>query len=246
MQAATVHSATANSGHIPAHLPRLAQEGASLGLAARTAADLEQVAAEARRHGAETLAVPTDVSDEQSVDGLVAQMLACFGQIDLLVNNAGMATPGAPIHEVTAEDWRTNLEVNTTGTFLCSKAVLPGMIARGEGQIINISSVSGLWRGVQQWVPYAASKWSVVGFTKALDQEVRPLGIRVSVICPGGVDTHFLGGKPGSPEGADKLRPEDVAEAVRFIATQPPWSVIDELVITPLVSRWGYQAPAGS
>ena len=241
-----MQSRTSNSGWAPAHLPGVADAGTSLGSAARTAGDLEQVAAEARQRGAEALAVATDVSDEAAVQALVAQVLARFGQIDLLVNNAGMATPGAPIHEVTADDWRTNLEVNATGTFLCSKAVLPGMIERGAGQIINISSVSGLWRGVQQWIPYAAAKWNVVGFSKALDQEVRPLGIRVSVICPGGVDTHFLGGKPGSPESADKLRPEDIAEAVRFIATQPPWSVIDELVITPIASRWGFQARAGS
>jgi NADP-dependent 3-hydroxy acid dehydrogenase YdfG len=130
-------------------------------------------------------------------------------------------------------------DTNVKGFFLCAKAVLPLMIERKAGQIINIASLSGL-RGWAEDAPYTASKWAVLGFSESLDEEVRKHGIKVSCICPGSVATQMIDPwvPPEDPRRPMLLRPEDIANAVLFVATQPPNVVVNQLVVTSMTETF--------
>jgi NAD(P)-dependent dehydrogenase (short-subunit alcohol dehydrogenase family) len=132
-------------------------------------------------------AIKADVADPDDVDRLFDTALERLGGLDILLNNAGIAGPTAPVEEVDLEDWRTCLEVNITGQFLCAKRAVPHIKAGGGGSIVNLSSAAGRF-GFALRSPYAASKWAVVGFTKSLAIELGPFGIRVNAICPGAVE----------------------------------------------------------
>jgi NAD(P)-dependent dehydrogenase (short-subunit alcohol dehydrogenase family) len=135
-----------------------------------------------------------------SVGRLVEEVVASFGHIDALVNNAGILTPTVPLVDVAVADWDEVMRVNLRGPFLCCRTVLPHMIARRRGSIINVSS--GLGRGSSpHYGPYATSKWGLEGFTRALAAEVRHTGVRVNSVSPGMLATQmtgFIGAKPES------------------------------------------------
>lgn len=165
----------------------LAEAGAAVALAARTLDDVEAVAAELRAEGHDAHAFSCDVTDEGAVDRLAADAGAAMGRIDILVNNAG--TSGSnPLHRVTLEEWHRIMDVNATGTFLCTRAVLPGMLERGFGRVVNVASVAGL-AGARYISAYTAAKHAVVGFTRAVAAEVEGRGTTVNAVCPGYVDT---------------------------------------------------------
>jgi NAD(P)-dependent dehydrogenase (short-subunit alcohol dehydrogenase family) len=132
-------------------------------------------------------AIPADVADEAAVDRLFELALQQLGGIDILVNNAGIAGPTGPIEVITPEDWRRTLEVNITGQYLCARRAVPHIRAAGGGSIINLSSAAGRF-GFALRSPYCASKWAVVGLTKALAIELGADQIRVNAICPGAVE----------------------------------------------------------
>jgi NAD(P)-dependent dehydrogenase (short-subunit alcohol dehydrogenase family) len=136
-------------------------------------------------------ATVADVADAASVDRFFAEALAHLGGLDVLVNNAGVGGPVACVEEVTPEDWRRTLDVNLTGTFLCTRRAVPALKAQGAGCVVNISSHYGLLGGPAR-SPYVASKWAVIGFTKTLAMELGPFGIRANAICPGGVEGERL------------------------------------------------------
>lgn len=163
-----------------------AKEGAHLVLAARSAESLARAAHLLREHGVETLAVPTDVGDAGQVQHLIERAEREFGQVDVLVNNAGVSGPTAPLHEISLAEWEQTLSVDLTSAFLCAKCALPGMIARGRGNILNVSSIFGK-RAYPFRTPYAAAKWAMIGLTQSLAHEVGRHGIRVNAICPGPV-----------------------------------------------------------
>ena len=225
-QVAIVTGASAGIGVAVAHA--LADAGAHVVLAARRAERLEALA---EALATQSIAVSCDVSDDVQVDQLVARAIERFGRVDLLVNNAGI---GSFAHVVDTDPaaWRGMLDVNVTGTFLCSRAVLPGMLERGAGCIVNVcSDVSR--RTFPGGAAYCASKWAQFAFGQALGAEVREHGIRVGSVLPGMVATEFNGGKPD--DRLDwVLRPEDVADAVVFMATRPAHAVVDELVVHPV------------
>lgn len=206
----------------------LADLGANVVLAARRIDRIEALATELEP---DSIAVACDVSDEAQVDRLVARAIERFGQVDVLVNNAGVGS-FANVVDTDPVEWRRMLDVNVTGTFLCSRAVLPGMLERGAGCIVNVcSDVSR--RTFPGGAAYCASKWAQYAFGQALGAEVREHGIRVGAVLPGMVATEFNGGKP--EDRLDwVLRAEDVADAVVFLATRPPHAVVDELVIHPV------------
>jgi 3-oxoacyl-[acyl-carrier protein] reductase len=164
----------------------LAREGAHLALAARERGPLEALAREIETLGRRALAQPTDVSDEASVQALVACTLATFGgRIDILVNAAGVTGPvETPVWEIKSEDWEHVLAVNLRGTFLPTKHVLPTMIAQRYGKIVNISGTSGL-RGYKYRAAYSSSKWALRGFTRTVALEVGPHNINVNAVHPG-------------------------------------------------------------
>ncbi len=163
----------------------LAREGADLALAARDVPPLEKLAREIDGLGRRALAVPCDVTDERAVERMVSRVLEAYGRVDILVNAAGVTGPiEAPVQEIKAEDFRSVLDTNVVGTFLPIKHVLPGMIARRYGKIVNISGTSGL-RGYRYRAAYSSSKWALRGLTRTVALEAGPHNVNVNALHPG-------------------------------------------------------------
>jgi 3-oxoacyl-[acyl-carrier protein] reductase len=163
----------------------LAREGADLVLAARDVPPLEALKGEIEKLGRRALVVPCDVTDEGAVAAMVAKTTAAFGRIDILVNAAGVTGPiETPVQDIRVEDFRFVLEANIVGTFLPTKHVLPGMIARKYGKVVNISGTSGL-RGYKYRAAYSSSKWALRGFTRTVALEVGPHNVNVNALHPG-------------------------------------------------------------
>jgi 3-hydroxybutyrate dehydrogenase len=167
----------------------LAGAGARVVLGARTRESVERVAADLRILGNEAAATVCDVTDPASVDALARFSAERFGDVSLLVNNAGIGH-AAPLERLTLDDWNRVMAVNATGTFLCTKAFLPAMVKRGWGRVVNVASVAGL-SGGRYIAAYAASKHAVVGFTRCAAMEVAAAGVTVNAVCPGYVDTEM-------------------------------------------------------
>jgi NAD(P)-dependent dehydrogenase (short-subunit alcohol dehydrogenase family) len=170
----------------------LAEMGANLVLCARKKERCEAAAESLRRLGVEVLALGCDVKDKSSIDDVVEKTLARFGRIDILINNAGVSW-GAPIEEMTLDQWDKVLSTNLTGTFLFCQAVAKPMTAQKSGKIINIASVAGLGGGSAelQAIGYHASKGGVIAFTKDLACKWAQHNIQVNAIAPGWFPTHM-------------------------------------------------------
>ena len=194
-----------------------AAKGASVVIAARTAARLHAVADEIHAQGGKCLAVPTDVTDETQVARMVEQTLDQYGRLDGLVNSAGVA-PLSPITETSLETWQRTMDVNVTGTFLCCRAVWTPMVRQGGGSILNISSGSGK-RAHAEWSAYCTSKYAVMGLTESLALEGFPLGIRVNVLCPGPTATPMRRDNFPGEDQSRLLTADEVAQAALFFFT---------------------------
>lgn len=179
---------------------RLAAEGSHVVAAARTVEACEEVASEAEQRGVEALAVALDVGDPGSVRSAVEAATERFGQLDALVNNAGI-TRDSLLLRMKEEDWETVLRVDLTGVFLCSKAVLRSMLRRRQGRIVSVSSVVGLVGNPGQ-ANYAAAKAGVHGFTKSLAREVASRGITVNAVAPGYIDSDMTRDLPDETKEA--------------------------------------------
>ncbi|WP_420436956.1 SDR family NAD(P)-dependent oxidoreductase [Candidatus Poriferisocius sp.] len=164
-----------------------AQEGGSMVLAARSVGALEEVASLIEAAGGQAQVVETDVSNPDAVASLASQVLSRWGRIDVLVNNSGIGGPSAPLWEVQPADWEQTFAVNVTGVFLCCQAMLPSMIERRSGSIINIGSITGK-RPLLNRTAYAASKAALIGLTRTLAVEAGPHHIRVNLVSPGFVE----------------------------------------------------------
>jgi NAD(P)-dependent dehydrogenase (short-subunit alcohol dehydrogenase family) len=218
----------------------MATEGATLGLVARTKEPLEETAALARAKGVEALAFPGDVSDAGCAKRVVAGVLERFGKIDVLVNNAGTNTFHRNVSDTSIADWRRVVETNLTGAFLFTRQVLPIMRKAGKGQIINISSGAGLAPSAPSGVAYSASKHALQSLTGSINLEERRHGIKACAIAPGETATPNLGLRPRPPAKADlakMLTPEDIANAVIYVASQPAHVSVELVVINPTVRR---------
>lgn len=205
-----------------------AEAGWTVIAAARSASKLQAVAQNLAGGAGRVVPVPTDVANCEQVIDMVSRAQAETGRIDVLINNAGIDTPG-PIEELDYADWDRIIAVNLSGAFYCTKAVYPVMRAQGSGFVVNIASVAGL-RGAPNAAAYCASKFGMAGFTQALQAEAKTHNIRASVVYPGGMDTGWTGQK--QPEF---LKPDDVAVFVRNLVTQPPGLIVNEAVISPIV-----------
>ncbi len=215
-----------------------AREGARVALLARTAQQVEAVAAEIRETcEVETIHAVCDVSEAESVARAFAHVSDRFGGgADILVNNAGVAE-SAPLVKTTDELWQRHLAINLTGTFLCTRAALPHMLARGWGRIINMASIAGK-TGAPYIAAYTASKHGVLGLTRCVALEVATKGVTVNAICPGYVETEMaeqavnnIAGKTGKSidEARDVLNrmspqnrlvtPEEVAALALLLAS---------------------------
>ena len=165
----------------------MAGEGATVVLAARSAANLDEVAAGIASTGGTASVVPTDVTDAASVDALLAATVEAHGRADVLVNNSGIGGPTSVAWETSVEDWQLTVDVNLTGPWLCCRAFIPQMIELGGGSIINIGSITGK-RPLLGRTPYAATKAGLIGITRTLAEETGRHNIRVNLISPGAVE----------------------------------------------------------
>ncbi len=211
-----------------------AREGADVLLAARTVPEIEAVAAEVREIGRQGVAVPTDVTQRPQVDAMVRQAHDRFGKVDILVNNAGVAIHN-PVPRIREEDWDLTMAVNLKGIFLCTQAVFSQMCEQRRGMIVTVSSVSGK-HGHPNGGAYCASKFGAVGFTETVAAEGRPYGVKAAVVCPGPVDTVMRRNNHPDDDPEKLTLPEDVADLILFLVTQPPRAHTFETVIrTPLM-----------
>lgn len=209
---------------------RLASLGADVAICGRNAGKLSETEAKLRETGVRALAIVADLTLANEVAKLVERVEAELGPIALLVNNAGMGLFG-PVHEKSEEEWDRLMNTNLKSVFLVSRAIVPGMIRRGDGGIINISSLAGKNVFAGGGI-YCASKWGVQGLSGCMAEELREHGIRVSTVCPGSVATEFSG--RGPKDATKVLRPEDVAHAVAMLVTQGEQSFVSSVELRPL------------
>jgi 3-oxoacyl-[acyl-carrier protein] reductase len=209
---------------------RLAALGAAVAICGRDPQTLDTAAVELRETGARAHSQRADVTRSSDVDALVQQTEAALGPVSILVNNVGMGLFG-PVQDKSEPDWDTVMNTNVKSIFLVSRRVIPGMIQRKRGDIINISSLAGKNTFAGGGI-YCASKWAVQGLSGCMAEDLRAHGIRVSTVCPGSVATEFSGRGPKDPSKV--LTAQDVAHAVAMIATQGPQSFLSEVHLRPV------------
>ena len=210
----------------------LAEAGARVLLAARSKDQVEAVADALRAAGHDAHATTCDVSAEGDVARLASVAAKLLGDVDILVNNAGIA-PSAPVRSETLEQWERTLAVNATGTFLCTRAFLPAMAARGRGRVVNIASISSKV-GAPYIASYAASKHAVLGFTRSVALEVAAAGVTVNAICPGYVDTPMTDlalARMGEKTGRS---PEELRQHLRSQSPQGRIITVEEVAFLAL------------
>ena len=239
-----------------------AKEGCKVVLAARRLDRLQNLAADIQDHGGEAIAVPMDVTNHDEINLMIKTAIDLYGQIDILFNNAGFGRLGWLEDLDPNRDIDTQIQVNLTGLIQTTRAVLPYMLQRNSGHIINMSSVAG-WIAPSTYTIYSAAKFGVRGFTDALRREVQPFGVRVSGIYPGPASTEFsqhTGNHPMKKSALRKFFPsmssDYVAQCVVAVAKHPrrvlvfPWyyrigifgdrlipGVVDWVVMTFLTRR---------
>ena len=208
---------------------KLASLGATVVLCGRTTKTLQETASRISKAGGRAEVIASDVSDLTSVETLASAVEQKFGRTDILVNNAGVGGFAAPLHEMTPETWEKILNTNLRGVFYCIRSFAPMMI-RGGGHIVNISSLAGK-NALPNGAAYAASKWGLNGLSYSVAEELRGHNIRVSVVCPGSVDTELT---PHTGKDPKKLlQPDDVAHVVAMLVTQAPQSFASEVLLRP-------------
>jgi 3-hydroxybutyrate dehydrogenase len=165
----------------------LAEVGARVVVSARSTDQIESLAESLRQLGHKAWAVTCDVTDPDQVENLVQESTELLGSVDILINNAGIAS-SAPLKAISLEDWERIMAVNVTGPFLCTQAFIPAMIDAGWGRVVNVASVAGKV-GQPYIAAYCASKHALIGFTRAVAAEMAAKGVTVNAVCPGYVDT---------------------------------------------------------
>lgn len=209
---------------------KLATMAMNVVICGRDQAAVERSASAIRSEAGNCVGLACDVTSLPSVDAFARIVLDKYGKVDVLVNNAGVAGFGGPLHLLPPEQWERVIHTNLRAAYYLIRAFAPAMIERNAGDIINISSIAGK-NPLPNGASYAASKWGLNGLSYSVAEELRAYNIRVSVVCPGSVDTDL------SPhEGKKKermLKPEDVAQAVAMLVTQEPQSFVSEVVLRP-------------
>ncbi|MBD3852736.1 MAG: SDR family NAD(P)-dependent oxidoreductase, partial [Acidobacteria bacterium] len=233
-----VTGASSGIGHACAEA--FAERGCRLLLAARRKDRLDELASTLRaRHEVEVLTTSLDVRDSGAVESWVGGLTGEWRGIDILVNNAGLSRGIEPLHEGDISDWEEMIDTNLKGLLYVTRAVLPGMVDRGHGHVINIGSIAGheVYPGGNV---YCATKHAVTALNRGLAIDTLGTGVRVSSVDPGIVETEFslvrfhgdAKRASGVYDGLDPLTPADVAEAVLFCATRPKNANVREMILT--------------
>jgi NADP-dependent 3-hydroxy acid dehydrogenase YdfG len=230
----------ASSGIGAATAELLARAGALVAAVARRADRLAGLVGRIESAGGRAAAFPADVAKEAEARKVVASVLAQYGRIDILVNSAGIVRPGS-VETADPAHWREMIDINLLAAMYLSQAVLPGMRARSDGHIVNVSSTAGRYAGTRH-SGYTASKYAVNAFSETLRQEVAPLGIRVTIVEPGATTTEVGESIPDAGDRAamiqhvnkqGSMRSEDVGNAIVFALQQPPNVNVREIWLAP-------------
>jgi NAD(P)-dependent dehydrogenase (short-subunit alcohol dehydrogenase family) len=213
-----------------------ARLGAKVVISGRSQATLDQALRQAKAE-----AIACDVGAKESVAKAAAEIQKRHGRIDILVNSAGINLPKRSFRDVTNDGWDQIVGINLSGMFYCVQAVLPGMRARKDGLIINISSWAGRYASTLTGPGYNATKHAVIALTESINLEECANGIRATSVLPGEAATPILEKRPVPPpaeERARMLQPEDLGRTLAFIATLPPRACVNELIISPTWNRF--------
>lgn len=209
---------------------KLAAMGATAVLCGRTQATLDETAQSIVQAGGKAEVIPCDVTVLRQLEYVAARVDSTFKRADILVNNAGIGGFKEPLHKLPPEEWDRILDTNLRGVYYAIRAFAPMMVRASSGHIVNISSLSGK-NALPNGAAYAASKWGLNGLTYSTAEELRSHNIRVSVVCPGSVDTEL---SPHAGKDLKKmLQPDDVAHVVAMLVTQAPQSFASEVLIRP-------------
>ena len=227
-QVAVITGAARGIGEAISH--RLAELGALVVLVARDAARLNEVESRIHESGGRAEVAALDLRSAEQIEALANRVIKQHGRCDVLVNNAGIANAGSPLHEMALPEWQAVIETNLQAPYLLIRAFAPVMIKARAGHIINISSLAGR-NPLPNGAAYSASKWALNGLTYSVAEELRPHNIRVSVVAPGSVNTGFGGG--GEASANWKIQPTDVAHVVEMLLTQAQQSFVSEVLMRP-------------
>lgn len=231
----------ASSGIGAAAALALAEAGASVAVAARRESRLAALVDDITKAGGKAIAITADVADENSAAEMIAQTVATFGRLDILINSAGVNEAGG-LEALSLDKWRRVMDINLMGTVHTCKAAVP-YLKDGGGDIINISSTSGR-RAAAAFASYSTSKFALTGFTEALRQELGQSGVRVSIIEPGATETEIAQSisdpawrdaiqQHVTKEGA--MQADDIAQAIVFIVSLHPRANVSQILIRPTI-----------
>lgn len=212
----------------------LAGEGARLALASRTESELNAVQEEVEALGAEVIALPTDLSDPSQVDGLAQETLKAFGTVDVIINNAGWCPPLRLVQDTSLEDWDFAINVNARGPFLLIKALLPTMLAKRSGHVINVSS-NVARGGCATASAYSAAKAALLALGETLLEEVAKHGIRVTSMLPGTINTGMRWDDDPDFPRETVIEPEDFAQVVISVLKLNDYVLVEEIPVRPIV-----------
>lgn len=239
----TVFITGASSGIGKACAYAFAQEKARLIISSRTKNKIDEIAADIRvKFGVEVYALKLDVTDRELIHNTISNLPEEWNNIDILVNNAGLGRGTNKLYEDDIDGWEEMIDTNVKGLLYVTRAIVPKMVARKTGHVINIGSIAG-HETYPGGAVYCASKHAVTAITRSLRMDVLDKGIRVSTVDPGMVETNFsivrfYGDKEKAKnayKGLTPLNGDDIAEAVIFCATRPPHANINEIIIMPSV-----------
>lgn len=218
----------------------MAAAGAKCVLVGRRIEPLNAVVDEIDSAGGEAVAHSADLCDGAAAAAVADFTISRYGQVDILINNAGFSSKIRSVQYVQPDEWDAVFKVNMDAVYRLTQACLPGMLSRNEGTVITTSSMAALKPGVLGGAPYSAAKAASLAFMRGLSSELRDQGIRACTICPAEIDTPILEGRPAVPDAAARatmMKPEDVAAVMLLCATMPQRTVIDEIVMSPTIQR---------
>ncbi len=219
---------------------RLALEGARVVVTGRRAAPLDAVVGEIHAAGGRAWARTADLQDREGLRTLVAGVEAELGRIDILVNNAGASSRVRNILFVEPDDWEATITVNLNAVYTLIQAVLPGMLQRGGGTVVTVSSLAAVRPGMLGGAPYGAAKAAVSNLMTFVHASFRNQNIRSTIILPGEVNTPIMDTRVRPPTTEERERmvdPDDVARAIALVCTLPARTTIEQLVISPTLAR---------